>query len=1327
MTGSQQWGTPRGVERARRVESPPITTGWQEAWVGVKRPTRQGAGSGSIPASGRSLSVRLMREERRLNEPDRDLTPYVPRLLQSWARHHAERRYDVREATLVHADVSGFTALSERLARRGRIGAELLTDTIDACFSVLLDDAAASGGRLLSFGGDALLLLFEGRDHAARGARASLRMRDSLLGLDPVDAPGGRVRLSMTVGVRTGPTHLLLVGDRHRQLLVCGPAASEVVGLEAAAAPGEVVVDEATSVALPDAQLGAVRGSGRLLLGAADGGDLPDAPSGPAPASLVLPFVPEGLRDHLRQGSDPEHRLVAVAFVGVRGLGGDVVADLEGTWSALDATVRAVQSAAATHGVVFLGADVDEGAAKLILVAGAPTGTGDDAARLLLALRELVEAPPPLPLRLGATIGAVFAGDVGPPSRRTYTVMGDAVNLAARLHATATSGSPIVTRELLEASRTPFEVTELPQITVRGRGEPVTPLLLGPAADVEATASSDELPLLGRDEELAVLAAALAEACRGRGRVVELVGEAGIGKSRLVSEVMARADGVRVVRAAGELYRAATPYAATRPLVLDALGLAPGADDDEVRRRLRAVVAEQLPDLAPWRPLLAQAAGVWLPDTDATAALAARYRRPRLHAAVATLLAHRWGSPTLVVVEDLQWTDQASRDLLADLVAEVTDRPWLVLTTRRELDDTVSRADHAQILPIGPLPASATVALGQGAVDEAPLPPAILEQLTERSGGNPLFLGELIAAARQEGGAGTLPDSVESLIGSRIDRLPSPRRRALRQLSVLGAGFDAALAAEVLEVDDGGLTATLQDVADFVDRDGDEVRFRHNLLRDVAYDGLPFRQRQRLHARAADLLERAGDVSLLSVHAFLAGRWATAWQASVAAGRAAADAYANVDAAQFLTRALRAGRYLRTVGALERAEVAELLGDVQRRLGDTGAATSAYRAARRHCRDEVAIARLSLKQARAQAGGQRFSQALAAISRALGRLDGVSGQRAASQRAELLAWHGHFRQEQGRHAEALAACRKAIAQAEAADATAPLAHALRLLDWIHAERGEFDLAVHSERSLALFTELGDLPNQASVLNNLGGFAYWAGRWEEAAERYRLAQELDERTGDVVGAAFTRNNLAEILADQGRLDEAEALLAEAERTFRGTGYTAGVAYVRMNLGRVAAHAGRHDLAWERLTSALALHREVGASASAFEAEARLAEVALLAGSSDDSLAAADRLLSEAAADGAVAAAVPLLHRIRAAVQVRRGDLAAARDALATSEEVARARDADFEQALTQAAQADVALREGREADAVRLRAPVDATLTRLGVRQVPWDAAGRLPV
>jgi class 3 adenylate cyclase/tetratricopeptide (TPR) repeat protein len=1276
------------------------------------------------------------------------LGPYVPQVVQRWVATEPHRRYLVLDATLVHVDISGFTALSERFARRGRLGAEQLTEAIDGCFEVLLVHAYANGGRLLAFGGDALLLLFEGRDHARKGTRGATAMRDRLQGLEPVPAPGGPVRLAMTVGVRSGPTHLLLVGGRHRQLVVAGPGASEVVVLEAAAAPGEVVVAPSTAARVPGIELGVRRDEGSVVLGGVGGADQHVPPAIQLDAAQLLPCIPEALRDHLRQGSDPEHRRIGVAFVGLHLPRAVVETDPDRAWEDLDATVGLVQDAAAQHGAVVLGADVDEDATKLVLVTGAPTSTDDDAARLLLTIRDVVAARPPLPVRVGATLGAVYAGDVGSRYRRTYTVMGDAVNLAARLHATAEPGTAIVTPELLRASRTAFQVQELPTVVVRGRAAPVTPLVLGPAhsgasagtgtrdaggrSSGHGVASPDDLPFVGRDIELATIADAIDSARTGRGQVLEVVGEAGIGKSRLVGEAIAALHDVRVVRTAGELYRAATPYAAVRSLVLDALGLPVeltglDADTAQVAARLEGIVASELPTLEPWLPLLGQVLGLELADTDATGALAPRHRSTRLHSAVASLLTARWPTTTVVVVEDLQWADQASRDLLLALAGHVASTPWVLISTRRELDDPIVTSELVTVLPLGPLPTSAGVALAGDGEDQSPLSPAVLEDLAVRSGGNPLFLGELLAAARAGGGVGGLPDSVEATMTARIDRLAARDRRLLRQLAVLGTVVDASLAAAVLGITEQAVARELAGVEPFITLETGTIRFRHTLLRDVAYQGLPYRRRRELHGRATDVLESRGgaEVELLSIHAFLAGRMATAWRASVAAGRAAAEVWANADAARFLRRALEAGQQLRTVTPAERAAVGELLGDVQRHLGDTAAAVASYRAARRRCDDEVVAARLALKQARAQAGAQRFSQALALVTRALHRLEPVPGDDAAVQRAELLAWYAHLRQEQGRHDDALRVGRRAIEAAEAAGATGALAHALRILDWIHAQRGEMDLAVHSHRALALYEQLDDLPNQAGVRNNLGGFAYWAGRWDEASDHYRRAQLLDERTGDVLGAAFTRNNLAEILADQGRLDEATELLRTARRTFRASGYTAGVAYVRMNLGRVAAHAGRLDEAGDLLRRALEEHRAVGAGASAVETEARLAEVALLAGDDDAAAVAADALLRRTRADEGVAAVVPLLHRIRGALHLRAGRPSAALEALEASAAAARARDAAYEVALADAAAAEVAERLGDAERATTFRARSRRMLRTLGVQRVPWNAEGRL--
>ncbi len=1244
---------------------------------------------------------------------------YVPQVLQTWITDEPATRYRCIDATLVHVDISGFTALAERLASRGRIGAEELTDAIDACFSALLEHVYASGGRLLKFGGDALLLFFEGADHARRGARAACGMRTRLLALPRVSTSGGSVRLSMTVGVRSGVTHLLLVGDVHRELVICGPAATEVVAAESAASSGEIVVTRGTADAIPAELLGAAKGPGVLLLQAPSGDDVPVAPAVQTPVEELLKLLPAALREHLQAGSSQEHRRVSVGFVQIQGLD-RVAPDPDGTWAALDDTMRVIQAAAQRHRVTMLGSDVDVDATKVILAAGAPVATGDDEERLLLVAREILDAAPPLPVRIGTTAGHVFAGDVGPVYRRTYTVMGDAVNLAARLMAASEPGTLLTTPSMLDATRTVFATQALTPMTVKGKAAPVRAVRVDGVVGrrAEAGDASAALPLIGRDQELGTLLGSVDRARAGRGIVVEIVGEAGIGKSRLLQELVARSSGTRIVVAAGELFRAATPYGVIRMVLREALGLPSDADDARTVDRLHELTVDELPELAPWAPLLAVPLGVDVPRTPEVDALEGRFRRPRLQALVAQVLDHLWPDLTLLLVEDVQWSDEASHDLLRSLTERVLERPWVVCTTRREADPSLGTGEGFHELLLGPLSAGASARLGAQASDAAPLPAHVMEVLLARSGGNPLYLQELVLAATDLGELESLPDSVESLVTARLDRLPSEQRRALRSLSVLGTTFDRELADALLDTS----TFDLAGLAGFVRADAEVVAFEHALLRDAAYEGLPYRARRELHARAADAITAlpADRTGLLSVHAYLAGRYADAWRASVSAGRGAAGAFANADAAGFLRRALRAAGHVRAVGSLDRAEVEELLGDVLQRMGDGAGAAAAYSDARERRRgDPLSCARLLLKQARSQAGRQRFSQALASITRGLRLLEGDARRDAGALRAQLAVWYGHFRQEQGKHADALRWSQLAESEAEAVGERDALAHALQLRDWVYAERGEPELAVNSLRALELYEELGELSRQAAVLNNLGGIAFWEGRWVDAADYYRRAQVLDERTGDVLGAAFGRNNLAEILADQGRVADAEELLRGADRTFRAAGYTAGVAYVGMNLGRCAARAGRFEEARRVLGASIDGSTSVGAASTALEAEARLAEVELLAGRADEALAAADEVLARAAATEGVAALEPLLHRVRGAALLLLGDLAASRAAFEASRQAASVREAAYDVALADHGLAVVAQRGGTDAS-VPTRASSDA-LEQLGVVALPYPA------
>ncbi len=552
------------------------------------------------------------------------LRPYLPRLLIGWLAEAPGTTLRAIDGTMVFADISGFTKMSERLARKGRVGAEELTEVIGAVFARLLAVAYGEGGGLIKFGGDALLLWFSGEGHPTKGARAAVGMRQALRGIGPIQTTAGNVRLRMSVGLHSGRFHFFLVGDRHRELLITGPAASETVSMEGTAVAGEILASRATMELLPPRIVGRPKGDGILLRSAPM--DLPGAwPATEASLEGVdlLSCIPIALREHVLAGvTDPGHRAVTVAFVRFEGIdellrtaGPEVVA------YGLDELVRVVQSACEKHAVTFLESDIDRDGGKIYLVSGAPSALGDDADRMLLTARAIVDASTTIPVRIGVNRGGIFAGDIGPSYRRTYSVMGDTVNLAARVMARAAPREILTTEPVLEASSVRFETEMLEPFMVKGKQQPVVAHRLGPVLGSSRTEVLADLRLVGRERELDVLRAAIDRLVDGCGALVELTGDAGAGKSRLIQELRVQAPADIAWHAvACDPYEASTPYFPFRPLLRALLGIPEGLDHEEAVATFTARVEQACPELMPWLPLLAVPLDLEIPDTPEVAA-----------------------------------------------------------------------------------------------------------------------------------------------------------------------------------------------------------------------------------------------------------------------------------------------------------------------------------------------------------------------------------------------------------------------------------------------------------------------------------------------------------------------------------------------------------------------------------------------------------------------------------------------------------------------------------------------------------------------------------
>ena len=1268
--------------------------------------------------------------------PDDALLSFLPRIAVEWVTASPAERHRALPGSMVFVDVSGFTKLSERLARHGKIGAEELAATIGGCFVELLAVAYDLGGGLIKFGGDALLLFFSGPGHEARAAGAAVAMRSELRRIGQLEVLGQRVTLRMSVGVHSGTFDFFLVGSSHRELVVTGAAASTTVTMESTASAGEILVSTATAAVLPRGDIGAVRGAGHLLRRAPQVDMAAPAPIPlPPPTVAIAHCIPRAIRPAASgPTTEPEHRRVTVAFVHFDGI--DTFLEESGpeaTADALEQLMGAAQQAADRHGVTFVGTDIDRDGGKIILVAGAPTSTGEDEDQMLLTVRELIDAEGRIPVRIGVHRGSVFAGEIGPAYRRTFTVMGDVVNLSARLMAKAQPGQIVVTPDVIARARATFRTEPLEPFFVKGKSKAVEAVLLHERLAHVAASTAATLPLVGRAHETHVFREAVELAGQGRGSLVEIVGEAGSGKSRLVEEVETLATDMQVIRQRCERYEMTSPYAAFRETVRSLLRLDESDAGDRGATALRTELAALDPALLPWAPLVGAVVGIPMDDTTEIADMEVEFRAVKLREVVGEVFARRLTAPTLFVLEDVHWMDEASAGVLHSLAATAGTRLWLMCATRRPEDDGfVATPDSAVSLRLAPLTEEDATHLAHLALHNAPLRPDQIEMLSQRSGGNPLFLRELVAAARDASDLDSLPDSVDAVIASRIDRLSADDRHVLRRVSVLGTAFDAALLDAVLDEVPPAHSAVWRRLEDFLVRDdGGEVSFSHGLIRDSAYDGLSYRLRRTLHARAGDAIRLrtpAGSpepAALLSLHYLRAQRHGEAWKYSTTAAEEARDVYANAECVELYTRALEAARHLESLTALDLAEVHEALGDARFRASAFGEAATAFGAARRLVgAAAVPQARLQLKIARTLGRLDRYSVALRWITKGLRSIDGDHGADATALRAQLLAWYGRFCQEQGHHRKAIRWSNDALAVADVAGDKDAMANALKVVDWALMDLGALEEPDNWRRALVLFDAIGDLANQSTLLNGLGMHAYFRGQWVEALEHYGQSRDMAARAGNTVLVAFEDNNIAEILLEQGHLDRAEALFTDALRAWRGSGYLSGESSVKCNLGRVEAGRGRFDEALALFDEAIRGAEHVGGNVELLEANTRKAECLLHMGRLEEAIEQAAVSLAQCRALGGVPPQEPILHRIRGAALCGLGDVDAGGDALRHGIDACRARDADHELAVTLRVMADVGRADLWDGDAA---GDADEILTRLGVVSLPGALASPHPL
>jgi class 3 adenylate cyclase/tetratricopeptide (TPR) repeat protein len=835
-----------------------------------------------------------------------------------------------------------------------------------------------------------------------------------------------------------------------------------------------------------------------------------------------------------------------------------------------------------SHCIVTHGGIVEKFAGDAVMAAfGIPLAHEDDAERAVRASLATLERVQELGLH--ARIG-IESGEVVTEDADSTFATGEAVNLAARLQQEAGPDEILIGPGTERLVRGRVEVEPVPPLELRGWREPVLASRVVCAADLGEPVRSLEAPLVGRESELELLETTFRRTARdGRATLVTIYGDPGVGKSRLAREFVDGIEGATVLKGRCLPYGEGVTYWPVAEMVKASAGISDDDPLDRAHEKLRACCEDEAV-----ADLLGLAVGVLEAVEEERAqqeiAWAVRSWAEQLARA----------QPLVLVFEDVHWGEEPLLELIEHLAGWVREAPLLlVCLARPELLDVRPTWGGGRLraltLELEPLPESESAALVATLAGELGVPVDVPRVLAKTEG-NPLFVEETVRmlAERQGRGGDRIPDTLQALIAARIDRLPAPQRRLLQRASVMGRLFVRGalvhLSPDVEDVEERLGELLLRDLVVREPRttiSGEETfKFKHVLIREVAYAGLAKGSRADLHrAFAGWLSERAGD-ELLEIRAFhldqAAGLLAEldgaappdlADEAAAAleqAGRRALSREAFRSARKLLVRAAELGptlerRYLVARAAWRLADFAAVAVEMERVRED--ACTAGDRVLEGRALTGLAEVDLNL---RADA-----PSALLRLDRALELLEpeaGVPLFDALWARTHVFNWLGDadsFRDT----------ARRAIAVAqdlgrEDLEALVTQALAQSYLMALDAEQAE----PFVQRALDLAASSGSVVGRALAIQSAGWLAWIRGDLDETVAAYEEARSIYEEIGSSANEATLKVHLARVLLTRGDLDRSERLLRNAESVLKGVGDRAHLCEAQRSLAQLLVRRG-----------------------------------------------------------------------------------------------------------------------------------------------------------
>lgn len=1171
------------------------------------------------------------------------------------------------------ADISGFTPLTELLAQAygPRRGADELTRQLNEVYSAIIAPVHSYGGAVIGFSGDAITCWFDDQHSSPNGlvraCAAGLAIQRAMSAFAHLAYPEGEASLAIKTAVAAGPAQRYLVGDPQSRLLdvIAGGLLERMALAEEATRQGELLLDAGETLGWTEWLDGAwVEREGlRLFQVQGLGRDVPleqveteiDLPD-----SIVRPWLlpPVYARIHSQQGRFlAELRPATALFLRFTGLDFDINPN---AGSQLDAFVRWVQAVVDRYEGSLIQLTTGDKGSYLYAAFGAPVAHDDDTRRAVAAALELRASPENFPainaVQIGISQGRMRVGAYGSQTRRTYGVLGDETNVAARLMSKAEPGQILVSRRVAELVDERFQMRALGPMRFKGKREPL-PVF---AVEGERLLSGDEYRSLfvdkleGRETELEQMRAVLADVLAGEGRLLRIEGEAGVGKSHLAAAFLEEGQRQGSQNAVGACQSTGrdVAYGSVGAIARQLLGLTGlgGHSQRAQIEHLEATLRALNPEWAVRLPLLGDLLLLPIPDNPTTAAFTPQLRQEALIALALEVVHLRARQrPLVLFIEDVHWIDEASARLVLALARTIQESPILLLLAHRPVNPDNASPILSELLALAD---GSTVALAELSAEGVaglvrnrlggPVDGLALDLIQMQTQGNAFFTEELVDALAeadllvqresgwvlaphlltqlQEDGCVQrvdgqwqlmtdaplsavslgMPDTIHGAILSRLDRLPEDVKLTLKLASVIGRVFELELLTGVHPegANAPDLLAQIETLSrrDFarLERPQPNVTyiFKHNITQEVVYKTLLESQQREVHTAVAERLEGIAPQAVERL----------------------AFHFRHGDLSQPVVRH-KTLHYLDRAGERSRREYANetALGYVERALAlETNwqrqtAKVELLHILGRRDDEEAALDGLD-RMADAPAlevhllWGQ-LHEARSDYPAALAAMEAAAESARKNEDSQglirVLGRTGLIHWRQGNYTEAAAVYGQALELLSSAIDWAAEEIEIRYgLGILHRQQGLFTEArVELEAALALARRLENRPEEAKTLAALATVAHLHQRDYDAALDYnQQALEIRRQIGDRAGEGSSLLALGQSYSGQGRYAEALAAFQNALSLQQSLGNRWWEAIVWNMLGVVHMLTGEYTQAKSALQTALsitkAIHADVG---------------------------------------------------------------------------------------------------------------------------------------